>query len=120
MLDDHTCDSNHKKMLSMMDTLRRRYLDATTMVSQTDLYYLKITCMIDSVVLNIWEHEVKQAEEIRHTDLRVMDIYAARVPDRLACESSWGPASAPASATSTASTPIDQWMEYLLLVEETQ
>ena len=116
MLDDHTCDSNHKKMLSMTDTLHRRYLDATTMVSQTDLYYLEITRTIDSAVLNTWEHEVKRAEEIRRTDLRVMDIYAARVPDRLACKSSWGPA----SATGMASTPIDQWMEYLLLVEETQ
>jgi Kyakuja-Dileera-Zisupton transposase len=117
VLDDHACDSNHKKMLSMADTLRRRFLDATTMVNQADLYYLEITRTIDPAALRKWEHEVKSAERLRSTDLRVMDIYAARIPDSAAGETA---GSATLSASSSASAPLDQWMEYLLLVEETQ
>ena len=116
MLDDHACDSNHKKMLSMADTLRRRYLDATNMVGQADLYYLEITRTVDPASLTTWEHEVKVAEQQRSTDLKVMNIYAARIPDRHGEES----ASAPGSASRAASAPMDQWMEHLLVVEETQ
>jgi hypothetical protein len=87
------------------------------MVSQADLYYLEITRTIDLAALWTWEHEVKSAERLRSTDLRVMDIYAARIPECAAGETA---GSATTSASSSASAPLDQWMEYLLLVEETQ
>ena len=62
MLDDHACDSNHKKMLSMTENLRAKYMDATTMSSQSDLYYLEITRTIAESTFTAWEDEVKTAE----------------------------------------------------------
>ena len=96
----------------MADTLCRRYLDATNMVGQADLYYLEITHTVDPASLTTWEHEVKVAEQQHSTDLKIMNIYAARILDRHGEES--------ASASRAASAPIDQWMEHLLVVEETQ
>ena len=42
MLSDPACDSNHKRMLSMSETLHSKFMDANTMVDQTDAYYLDI------------------------------------------------------------------------------
>ena len=109
-LDDHACDSNHKKLLSMTDNLQTRYLDAITMAGQTDVYYLDVARTVDPATLKTWEDEVRSTEGNRLTDVKVMDIYAARLPDRLSTE----------PITTSASAPIDQWMEYALLVEETQ
>jgi hypothetical protein len=125
MLDDHAWDSNHKKLLCMAETLRSRFMDANTMVDQTDAYYLDITSSINREICQIWEEEIKVAEAMRCRNIKAMDIYAARLPDRLLDERStpsvWHSASAsgPASATST-KTPIERWIEFGLLVEETQ
>ena len=116
MLDDHTCDSNHKKLLSMTRNLRTRYMDATAMTSRADQYHLDVACTMDRSTLTLWEDEITTAESRRSIDVKVMDIYAARVPDFL------GPhAASPAeSASASASTPLDQWIEFSLLVEDTQ
>jgi hypothetical protein len=118
MLDDHACDSNNKKWLSMTENLRTKYMDSTAISSQTDIYYLDIMRTIDGSTLKEWEDEVKLAEGRRLTDLKVMDIYAARLPDRLGVDPS--AASASASASIMPSAPIEQWMEFAMLVEDTQ
>ena len=120
MLDDHACDSNHKKMLSMTDNLHTRYMDATAMASRTDTYYVDISRTVDRGTLVMWEDEVKAAEALRATNIRVMDIYAAWLLDRLAVENTQISASASASASGSGSSADEQWMEYALLVEETQ
>jgi hypothetical protein len=118
ILDDHTCDSNHKKMLAVTNDLRTRHMEATAMSSQTEMYYLDVGRTIDPATLATWDTEIKAAEATRHRDIRVMDLYAARLPDRLASEPS--PVSAAASAAASASAVIDQWMEFALHVEESQ
>ena len=50
MLDDHACDSNHKKMLSMSENLCSRFMDANIMVDQTDAYYLDITSNVNQEI----------------------------------------------------------------------
>ena len=62
MLDDHACNSNYKKLLSMTDNLHAKYMDATTMSSQTDLYYLDITRTVEPATLTLWDDEVRVAE----------------------------------------------------------
>jgi hypothetical protein len=119
MLDDHTSDSNHKKMLSMTENLRTRQMDAKTMASQADMYYLDITSTVNTEILTTWEEEIRAAEQIRQTDVKAMDVYAARLSDRLAVDS-LASASASASSGSSASAPTEQWMEFALTVEETQ
>jgi hypothetical protein len=86
MLDDHACDSNHKKMLSMTQNLCEKYMDATAMCSNTDLYYLEITCTVEHSTLTVWEDEVKAAELRCLSDLKVMIIYVAQLRDSLVLE----------------------------------
>jgi Kyakuja-Dileera-Zisupton transposase len=116
MLDDHACDSNHKKMRSMTDNLQARYMDATIMVRETDIYYHEVTRTVDRGIITVWAGEVKAAEVTRLTDIKVMDIYAARLTDGY--PRATPSASASGSATSTA--PMDRWIEFALLVEEMQ
>ena len=103
----------------MTENLHTRYIDAIIMAGQTDTYYLDIAHAVDPATLALWEGEVKAAEETRMRDLTVMDVYAAHFPDYQRKPVS---ASAPAtaSAPASASAPIHQWMEFTLLVEETQ
>jgi hypothetical protein len=119
MLDDHCCDSNHKKMLAMTETLAARFAEATSMVSKADSYYLNVTRTVDRDNISMWETEVKAAEANRRTNLKAMDIYAARVEDRLGVNP--GAASTAATGTGTASaSPTEQWIDFALVVEETQ
>jgi len=74
MLDNHACDSNYKKMLSMMDNLCTRYINATTISKQADAYYVDITCTVNEEIITMWECEVKAVEVIRQTDVKAMDI----------------------------------------------
>ena len=104
-------------------------MDANTMADQTDAYYLDITGSINLEICQIWEEEIKVAEVMRCQNIKAMDIYAARLQDRLLDErstpsvgdlaSASALASAPASATLT-KTSIEHWIEFGLLVEETQ
>ena len=78
------------------------------MAGQMDTYYLDIAHAVDPATLALWEGEVKAAKETRMRDLTVMDVYVAHFPDYQVRE--------PVSA----SAPIHQWMEFTLLVKETQ
>ena len=123
MLDNHACDSNHKKLLAMTENLREKYMDATTTSSQTDLYYLDITRTVDQLTLTTWEDEVKVTEAKRGIDIKVMDVYAAWLPDQLGVGQRTATATATATATnseSMVSGPVERWMEFALIVEENQ
>jgi hypothetical protein len=120
MLDDHACDSNHKKLLLMTQNLRTRYMDATTMTSQAEHYYLDVACTIDHVTLTMWEGEIRNAEAMRLTDVKAMDIYAAWLSNCLHTKSGSRSGSGLGSGSASASTALDRWMEFTLLVEDTQ
>jgi hypothetical protein len=121
-LDDHACDSNNKKLLGMTDTLRDKYLDAKVMILQADENYSKIIGTIDPVTFHIWEQEILRAEKNRGENITAMDIYRARIP-----LTGPGPGSEPGSGSGSGSvsepgtdSPQENWMEFALLVEETQ
>lgn len=116
-LDDHACDSNNKKMLAMTDTLRSKFLDAKDMTLQAKDNYSKIVQTIDPVTLNGWEHEIHNAERNRLENIKAMDIYSAQIPST---SNPTGPMSGPGSESESDATPQDQWMEFALVVEETQ
>ena len=99
-----------KKIHTITENLHTRYIDAIIMAGQMDTYYLDIAWAVDPVTLALWEGKVKAAEDTRMMDLTVMDVYAVCFPDYQVRE----PVSASASA------PIHQWMEFALLVKETQ
>jgi hypothetical protein len=116
-LDDHACDSNNKKMLAMTETLREKYLDAKVMVSQAEENYSKIVQSIDPVTFHIWEQEIVRAEKERLKNISAMDIYRARIPS---LAGPVGPDSGPDPVSGPDLTPQEQWMEFALLVEESQ
>lgn len=124
ILDDHACDSNHKKLLGMTETLQTRYKDATAMAEQADAYYLELSQSVDMGTIHTWEKEIREAEDNRLTDIKVMDIYAARLGDRLVAD----PTPSSASATDSTAPPAsdsqnsltEEWIEYAILVEDTQ
>lgn len=128
ILDDHACDSNNKKMLSMTNTLRSKYLDTKEMAIEAQENYSKIVQTIDPVTLRIWEQEIVHAEKDRVENSVAMDIYEARIPSisgqtqTLASEPVPGHSSASESGPGPGpvNTPQEQWMEFALLVEETQ
>lgn len=121
-LDDHACDSNNKKLLAMTDTLRDKYLDAKDMIIEVKDNYLKMVRTIDPVTLNIWEQEILKAEKSRGNNITAMDVYRARVPlsslpgSGSDADSGPGPDTGPGIYL----TPLENWMEFALLVEETQ
>ena len=143
-LDDHACDSNNKKLLAMTETLREKYLDAKVMNIEAQENYTKIVQTIDPVTFNIWEQEILRAEKDRVNNITAMDVYRAQIPfatgqasgsaagagagSRQASGSgvgsnaaqASGPNSGASSEPSTALAPLDHWMEFALLVEESQ
>ncbi|KAF8799520.1 hypothetical protein BYT27DRAFT_7120564, partial [Phlegmacium glaucopus] len=116
MLDDHASDSNHKTALGMVDSLVARYRHALTMTDETGKYYLEMTAMVEDDRVKIWEDEILSAESMREADLKVMDIYRARVPDQLLDDSAAGSASGPDTPTSS----VHEWIQFALMVEEKQ
>lgn len=121
MLDDHCCDSNHKKMLAMTDTLCSRHANATETVRTSDAYFLHISGAVNEATRHAWEVEVQAAEAQRPRNVKPMVVYAARVEDRLGAEPSSASNAASASASNAASaTSKELWITYALVVEETQ
>jgi hypothetical protein len=148
ILDDHCCDSNYKKMLAMTEILCSRYVTAKNTVQSSDVYFCNLRDTVPPGMITAWEAEVTAAEAQRPNNLDKMDVYAARVNNDITLDPVPGSprpktgrgrtgvvpsgltrmrGGAPASASSTRphlplapTTPQDLWMEYALMVEETQ
>jgi hypothetical protein len=120
-LDDHACDSNNKKLLGMTETLREKFLDSKSMTLKATENYSKIVQAIDPVIFHIWEEEILRAERDRVENVSAMDLYRARIPLTMGHIGA-GPDTAPALAPIRAHVPRNQerWMEFALLVEDTQ
>jgi hypothetical protein len=116
VLDDHTCDSNFKKMVGMTKFLCRQYKNATLNLDQAGEYLAELTNDADDLAIQQWTQEIESAEQTRLVNAADMDIYGARV-GHTAREpldtSSAGAATAPKSAT-------ELWLELALLIEEKQ
>jgi hypothetical protein len=121
MLDDHACDSNHKKLLSMTETLRSRHLDAATIVTQADEYYHDIVKSVDRETLLIWEKEVGNAESLRLDDVTVMDIYGARLNDSYKDSGTgMGMGMGTGTGTGSVSSAQEEWIQFAIHIEERQ
>jgi hypothetical protein len=81
--------------------------------------YSKMVQGIDPVTLHIWEEEIKRAEKDRVENISAMDLYRARVP--LVAEQILAALeSKPAPIRNPVVSAQERWMEFGLLVEETQ
>ena len=99
----------------MSETLHSRFMDANIMVDQTDAYYLDITGNINWEICQIWKEEIKVAEAMHCQSIKAMDIYAAWLPDHLQDEQS-----SPLALAMVIQTPLKHWIEFGLLIEESQ
>jgi hypothetical protein len=112
MLDDHACDSNHKKMLGMAYSLCRTYRSAIDMLDHAQTYFRNLTNEAGVTSVEKWTHDIESAEQNRKNDVTEMNIYAAKL------DTASGDSRQPAPGTSR--SPLDSWMEMSLSVEEKQ
>lgn len=111
ILDDHTTDSNHKKMLGMVSSLSKNYHKATDMSQLAQEYYDNLTNQAGPVAIRLWEADVLEAEADRLDNRPAMDIYATKLEALIA------PVSTPLEPTDSA---LDRWMAFALMVEDKQ
>jgi hypothetical protein len=114
ILDDHTTDSNHKKMLGMVSGLCRTYRHAVDMLDHAKSYYQKLTEEAGVKAVEKWTNDIEVAENVRKKDVTAMDIYAAKI-DKSPSDSRQQPA-----VPNTPVSPLVNWMELSLGVEKKQ
>jgi Kyakuja-Dileera-Zisupton transposase len=116
-LDDHATDSNHKKAIGMVATLCRGYRHAIDMLAHAKVYYENLTTQAGERSVEMWTEEIERAENERRNNVKVMDIYAAKLAETPSDRRH------PASGNPTSGTPappLNSWMELSLRVEEKQ
>jgi hypothetical protein len=114
VLDDHACDSNHKKALGMRGALCHRYLQATETFAVAEDQFKKLTDVSGQTQCSEWEAEVSAAEDKRKAgDLKAMDIYAAHATTTETAEED------PVAAAPHRSA-LEKWMDFALAVEVKQ
>jgi hypothetical protein len=117
VLDDHACDSNHKKLLGMMKFLCRRHKEAAENLEDAERYLDELTRVADPLAIQAWTEDIEHAEANRLVDPAVMDIYAARTlpgsaaPDNLP---------APTDQLLVRKSAKQSWLEMALMIEERQ
>jgi hypothetical protein len=111
VIDDHTTDSNIKKMLGIIPNLCKNHGKAIDMLENVRDYYDKLTVQSGPLAIAKWKHDIEQAEASRSDNLPAMDIYAAKLEKPIIQES------APLDQSGSA---LDKWMAFALVVEDKQ
>jgi hypothetical protein len=111
-IDDHATDSNHKKTIGMVSSLCRSYRHAVDMVEHAKVYYDNLTVQAGERAVTKWTEDIELAEIKRRDDIKVMDIYAAKLAEK--------PSEPRRPAPSTTVSSLNSWMELSLGVEQKQ
>ena len=112
VLDDHACDSNHKKTLGIVRYLCHRYLQAVTMVADKEQKWAELTATAGARAVNEWNTAITAAEMQRLDNVKIMDLYRANI----------GPAAAITESRVPARPQLakERWLEFAMVVEEKQ
>ena len=133
ILDDHACDSNHKKALNMATYLCSRKKTAKEKHAQYKEYFENLCKTFGKDLIDIWTRNIVEAEGQRINDVSVMDIYVPQVIKRL----HFGQAANIAGMSTAGSmhnaggmsaggsvqhagTSVKSWLEFAFVVEEMQ
>jgi hypothetical protein len=116
ILDDHTTDSNHKKMLGMVPSLCRTYRHAVDMLDHAKTYFQKLSEEAGVTAVEKWTDDIRIAENDRRLDVKAMDIYAAKFEKSPSDTQQQPIPKTPVAPVS----PLVSWMELSLGVEEKQ
>ncbi len=79
VLDDHACDNNHTKLLGIVRYLCRRHSQATTTLINARKYMASVANPAPPESIAEWTRAVVEAEQGRNVDVKVMDMYKARI-----------------------------------------
>lgn len=112
VLDDHACDSNHKKLLGMTAALCERHMEAVSMAAQSRHYFAELSKQVSQSVQDEWEDEVKGAEAMRLVNITHMDIYGSKQPEQ--------DIRADTQMPNMDSSAASQWLHFALMVEMKQ
>lgn len=113
MLDDHTSDSNHKKLLGMVQFLIHQHHNAIKNKAHYEGIYNRLNITTSPDNIQAWRQQIEKAEAERLMNPEVMDLYGADLTlDH--------PASAFLTEELTETTPADQWIHLCLVIEEKQ
>jgi hypothetical protein len=110
MLDDHACDSNHKKSLGIITLLSKAHRTGVNMLEHAKTYHRNLSNQAGLQAMEKWKQDVEEAEKMRSEDITAMDIYAAK----LSALATVGRSAA------VGSVGTQDWMELALTVEERQ
>ncbi|KAF9054761.1 hypothetical protein BJ165DRAFT_1566299, partial [Panaeolus papilionaceus] len=114
MLDDHTNDSNHKKILNMPLSLADSFREAIKSMSEHSEIFDEINSRAkDLGYSQKWLADINHAEATRHENPKVMDIYGA---DPTIVNSNPVPREPPSSPNS----PIHLYLDLAFRTEERQ
>jgi len=111
ILDDHTSDSNHKKMLGIVTVLSKSHKKAVDMLEHAEEYYNKLSSGAGALAVEMWKAEIELAEESRSDNLPAMDIYAPKIER---------PTGRDTPQHNQSTTALDKWMAFALNVEDRQ
>ncbi len=110
VLDDHACDNNHKKMLGIVRYLCRRHSEATITLLDARKYMAHVANPATPEAIAEWTRAVEAAEQLRHDNVKVMDIYKARIAKE--------GAGTEAELSDRPQTATERWLEFAMVVEE--
>jgi hypothetical protein len=79
MLDDHACDSNHKKSLGIINSLSKAHRTAVDMLEHAKTYHCNLSNKSRPQAVAKWKKDVEEAEKMRSEDITAMDVYAAKL-----------------------------------------
>lgn len=111
VLDDHCCDANHKKGLGIVHYLCKRQVEAMNTLLEAREYLDALQEHAGHNNIVKWKEEILRAEEQRLDNVKVMDIYKARVQKSNAQDD---------VADNRPLTTLEHWMDFALIVEEKQ
>ena len=105
LLDDHTTDLNHKKMLSIISSLSKNHRKAIDMSQLAQEYYDNLTNVAGMTSIGLWEKEILEAESKRSENRSAMDIYVSKTER---------PITQVSAALDPQSSALDTWMAFAL------
>ena len=77
VLDDHMCNSNHKKMIGMTKFLCHQHKNTILNLEEVEQYLAKVTNDADNLAIQQCTQEIESVEQTRLVNAADMDIYGA-------------------------------------------
>ncbi|PPR03552.1 hypothetical protein CVT24_007599 [Panaeolus cyanescens] len=117
VMDDHATDSNHKKMLALISSLRQQYHHALSQSTSFRQYFEGLAPYCRARI-GEWTKQIEHVEKHRLSDRSLMDVYGSlHDKDNV---TSGGAGLTIASESTENLSPADRYLAYALIVEEKQ